>query len=633
MLMDRRTERSIKKALDVIRKGEHDKARPLLLAILKDDPAQAEAWFLLSYVVPERGRRIYALRQALNANPDFSRAQERLSKLSGQPPSAAERPQQPGDRPPAPAFVPPADNADDAGDELRDNQGFTEQDKSWAAGEDFNEGDEGGGSGFARTLLGVLVVVALLAAVYFLAGDAIRGIFSGGAGAHSTATESSAFRTLPPTWTPAGAITATPEPQTTGTPAQQGEEPQGFNFDFPAPNSAAQALMDEIRAEVLAVRGLTTEAEADDYIITRDQAVDVLEQLYLTAGVSETITREQDVLVALGLAPADYFLADYELSSQADQLGGFYVPALDSIFVIGEDFSGIGPFIYAHEYEHALADENFDLSGLGPEECNVLSDLCRATIALVEGDATLLSRQWLNTFANPEVVEEVVLAFFDQLDAMLVAGQPPPPFISQDLAFPYSQGELFADALVSASGWDAIDAAYVTPPNSTEQILHPDKYVAGEQPLALESVDISSALPAGWERLLDGRLGEWMTYLLLWLGPSEAETVADPVAAASAAAGWGNDVIQSYQRADGSVLLSAHWVWDSAGDASEMLAAMQGQLGNRFGAPITPIGGGQCWAGGGLISCLYGDGDQTLWLQGPDAETITAIRALYAQFN
>ncbi|HEX9596582.1 MAG TPA: hypothetical protein VF982_06850, partial [Anaerolineales bacterium] len=152
----------MKKALELIQKGEYSKARPILTDILKQDPAQAEAWFLLSYSVPERGRRIYALRQALNANPDFTRAQQRLAKLSGQSPATPPPPQQPGDRPPAPAFVPPAD---DGADEWRDVQGFTDEEKSWAAGDDF-DGNEGNRKGrrMARTLLGVLLVVALLAA-------------------------------------------------------------------------------------------------------------------------------------------------------------------------------------------------------------------------------------------------------------------------------------------------------------------------------------------------------------------------------------------------------------------------------------------------------------------------------------
>lgn len=630
--MDRRTERSIKKALDLIKNGQHAKARPILTNILKQDPNQAEAWFLLSYAVPERGRRIYALRQALNANPDFTRAEERLSKLTGQPPSTPSRPQQPSDRPAAPAFIPPDE---DAKSEDRDPQGFSDYDKGWVDGEAFEDEEQEPGSGLSRTLLWVLLTVVLLTAIYFLAGDAIRAVFSGGggSGAQVTSTEAAAFRTLPPTWTPAGAINATPDLQTTPTPTQEGAPPQGFNLDFPTPDGEVRALMDEIRAEVLAVRGLTIEADAEDYLITRDQAVQVLEQLYLTEIVSENISREQDLLVALGLVPADYFLADYEVSSQADQLGGFYVPALDSLFIIGEDFSGLAPFIYAHEYEHALADEYYDLNSLLTEDCGVFSDACRAARALGEGDATLLSRQWLNTFANPEVVEKVVLGFFNDLDAMLVADQPPPPFISMDVAFPYQEGEVFADSLVSAGGWDAIDAAYLAPPGTTEQILHPDKYLAGEEALPIEVVDISTALSSEWERLVDGRLGEWMTYLLLWLGPSEAETVADQATAAAAAAGWGNDALQSYQRPDGSVAFSAHWVWDSPADGDEMLAAMQSQLSNRFGEPIASVGGGTCWAGSAVISCLYTAEGQTLWLQAPDTETIASILALYSQFN
>ena len=47
----------------------------------------------------------------------------------------------------------------------------------------------------------------------------------------------------------------------------------------------------------------------------------------------------------------------------------------------------------------------------------------------------------------------------------------------EGLVFPYTDGLVFAQAVKKRGGsWASIDAAYASPPLSTEQILHPERY-------------------------------------------------------------------------------------------------------------------------------------------------------------
>jgi hypothetical protein len=117
-----------------------------------------------------------------------------------------------------------------------------------------------------------------------------------------------------------------------------------------------------------------------------------------------------------------------------------------------------------------------------------------------------------------------------------------PPFLMSQLLFPYLSGERFVAELRRGGSWRLVDAAYRTrPPASTEQVLHPEKYLRFEEPVPVE-------LPGA-----DGTFGEWQT--------SELLALAGGTDSRDAAAGWGGD---SYS-VDGEVV-TIRWVWDTPGD-------------------------------------------------------------------
>jgi hypothetical protein len=156
-----------------------------------------------------------------------------------------------------------------------------------------------------------------------------------------------------------------------------------------------------------------------------------------------------------------------------------------------------------------------------------------------------------------------------------------PPFITAQLVFPYQRGLAFVQRLVQVGGgkWTLVDAAHRShPPVSTEQILHPDKYLRFEQPERVQ-LDLGKVLGAGWTRSVAGVIGEWETGELLAAGGGGA---------AVAAAGWGGDRYELWQRSadDGCGppcperdALVVRWRWDTPKDLREFETALRRWIG------------------------------------------------------
>jgi hypothetical protein len=88
-----------------------------------------------------------------------------------------------------------------------------------------------------------------------------------------------------------------------------------------------------------------------------------------------------------------------------------------------------------------------------------------------------------------------------------------PLYLRQTLVFPYTKGLLFQERLVEHDGRQAFVEPFRRPPASTQQILHPEKYVAGAKPTSPALPD--PHLPHGYKGLVAGTLGELEHQILL----------------------------------------------------------------------------------------------------------------------
>jgi hypothetical protein len=154
-------------------------------------------------------------------------------------------------------------------------------------------------------------------------------------------------------------------------------------------------------------------------------------------------------------------------------------------------------------------------------------------------------------------------------------------------------------------GWRAVDAFYASMPESTEQILHKDKYSSGEAPVEVTMPkSLATDLGSGWSVLLEDTFGELQ--MGIWLREGGVEKSA----ADAAAAGWGGDRLAVINGPDGAWAVAMQTAWDTPADAEAFEAAATTAL-ERAGGP------GQV---------LPGAGDKVRWVVvADDAGTLEKV--------
>jgi hypothetical protein len=153
-----------------------------------------------------------------------------------------------------------------------------------------------------------------------------------------------------------------------------------------------------------------------------------------------------------------------------------------------------------------------------------------------------------------------------------------PRSLRESLVFPYDQGMAWVRQLYQRGGWKAVDEAYASLPQSTEQILHPEKYFAHEAPAQVVLPDLSPALGRDWKQIDTDVNGEWGYYLIL------DEFLKDEKESKQAAAGWGGDRYALYEnKQTRETLLAQVTAWDTEQDASEFFDAYVKRTQKRLG--------------------------------------------------
>ena len=172
-------------------------------------------------------------------------------------------------------------------------------------------------------------------------------------------------------------------------------------------------------------------------------------------------------------------------------------------------------------------DFDFGARGKALEDQHKTEEAAAFT-ALIEGDAELTSGLWQVQHLSDKERREAAAAGSGDVSAYAKA----PPYLLASLFFPYEDGMAFVRSRYQAGGFAEVDKAYRNPPTSTEQILHPETYVAGQPSAPPPLPDL--ALATGCGSVDTGTLGEFDMRQLL------AEEISS-TDAKGAAAGWNGD--------------------------------------------------------------------------------------------
>ncbi len=336
-----------------------------------------------------------------------------------------------------------------------------------------------------------------------------------------------------------------------------------------------EAQMLELDRWTEAARDLTPETAVPHDFPTRDEVRAYIRETYEEELTPELAARSLAFYNAVGMLPAGVDLTELYIEVLGSQVAGFYDPDTGVMNVIptvgddpGERLSLTEQIIYVHEYVHALQDQAFDLDNfVGTDELMDHPDRALASLALVEGDASAVMNLYTQRAAEANPLAALSL-ITDGLAAgnLLPPGDIPAPLL-RELMFPYETGLNFALSVYqSANSWDAVNAAFANPPTTSEQIMHPDKYLAGEVGAEVEFVSMDEFMLDSWTQQWDTALGEFYLGEHLRQHLPRAEALA-------AAAGWGGDRFQVYTNTEGDVRWTLKLIWDTRNDSLEFVTA------------------------------------------------------------
>ncbi|MBI2856065.1 MAG: hypothetical protein HYX93_04385 [Chloroflexi bacterium] len=416
----------------------------------------------------------------------------------------------------------------------------------------------------------------------------------------STTSTSTPTATLTPT------ATASPTPEVTATHTFV-SIPTPTTTPFPTPTatlsapSGLESAFRDILERVTEIRGLEPLEDIIPRFMTRDQLMDVLiEDL---DDQRDDILKSQRLLKVLDLIPQDADLLQMLLDLYTEQVLGFYDTETRELYVIKglEEITPLDEVTLAHEYVHALQQQHFDIHTMS-EAAEDDSEASSALTALIEGDASVVQVQYMASFLTSQERRGI---FDSSSDSSVFDSSP--YAVQQDLLFPYSAGQNLVTALLLQGGWEAVDAAYRSPPVSTEQVLHPAKYLQGEAPTSVALPDLATVLGAGWIEVYTDVMGEFSlrTYL---------ETRTSREAAQRASTGWGGDRFALLEGPGGEQALAVLSVWDSERDAQELFDALD----DSDSVPSE-----------GFLGLA---GDRVLWVLSPSSALTESVRAQFPGF-
>jgi hypothetical protein len=401
---------------------------------------------------------------------------------------------------------------------------------------------------------------------------------------------------------PASAGTALPFAPAGGPPFPQAVRP--------AAGETLAAMAADVSKDVSALRGWPFKRPVRTETATAEEV-----RRYALKDMDESLGPDkgrlrQAFLRTIGLIPASLDLKATWLAVLEDQVAGFYDPEEKTLRLVarGSTPSLIQQMLLAHELTHALDDQYVDLDAFLHAPAARTEDGELAAESVTEGSATSLMVQYMarKALSGPLDASELQQYVAQEAERDKVLQDAPAYFSA--MVGSYVCGTLFLArgpmlALVLTPDNKAVGenflAAVRTPPVSTEQILHPEKYWDAAR--RDEPVAINDSAAATW---LNGK-GRWIVHsdtvgemltAILTAPPGRRPDLASLDSSAwtnAASSGWGGD--RFYLLASGDTEAEARrsldalrgvWVtaWDTEKDRDEFVSAA-GSLARAFIQP------------------------------------------------
>ena len=179
-----------------------------------------------------------------------------------------------------------------------------------------------------------------------------------------------------------------------------------------------------------------------------------------------------------------------------------------------EEFTLFHERTYVNEYTNHLQAVHFDIRAKF-EATEGSEDARHALQAILEGDSAITEYIYTTEHFTPD---EQAGSILEPNEAFREALNMAPYIAIRTFVFPFAEGLDFAVQLFQSAGnWSLINEALENPPASTEQVLHIEKYMAGEMPIGRRDAGPRVGSRRGMGARSDGgALGE--LFITAWAG-------------------------------------------------------------------------------------------------------------------
>lgn len=287
-----------------------------------------------------------------------------------------------------------------------------------------------------------------------------------------------------------------------------------------------------------------------------------VEELFDNEYPDELAEKEELFLELMGFVQKKVELKKERKKLFIENAGGLYNEKNGELFALEEyrNTNYINSLVIIHELRHGVQDQYVNLSKLlGACTPSDFDDRKLALLAAIEGDATLVMIQY--TEFDPGVLTsgystETLLSFSPAGDNVRLSNAR--DIVKHQLIMPYTRGLSFTNYIFKKKKWKGVNKILTSPPVSTEQVLHPAKYLKQEMPLR---VDINFRPGQEYHLYHSGVIGEYYLNILLL-----AKNLYQDYAV-----GWGGDRFEIYRntsRGPAAYFL----IWESLWDSREFCA-------------------------------------------------------------
>jgi hypothetical protein len=304
---------------------------------------------------------------------------------------------------------------------------------------------------------------------------------------------------------------------------------------------------------------------------TRDQVRDYVIHKFDHDLPPAALADAQAAYRLFGLLPDSIDLRRTMVDLLTEQVAGYYDPDSNALYIpVGSDPAQTR-IVISHELVHALQGQYVDLDSLVHQRQQ--NDRRSAAQAILEGQATLAQILVL----MPEQKVESLTSFWEARNAIgkqqaqMQVFSRAPLWLRESLIFPYLAGAEFLRSFAKTHPGKQPYGALM--PISTEQILHPERYEAGDRPAELVFTS-----PAPDTVRYEDNLGEFEIRLLL------EQFLGDEALATLLASGWNGDRFQVLGPA--ADVLVWYTAWDDTAAANRFAKGLtQAWDKRRSGAP------------------------------------------------